>query len=57
MLVNGKNECISCTVDTCEHHARNEAYCTLDKITVGSHETNSTRTECADCESFENRAK
>jgi len=55
MLVTGKNESIQCTINTCEHHAKAEDYCTLDKILVGTHEANPTKVECTDCESFKNK--
>lgn len=47
-----KNPNIACTVNNCEHHAQNENYCTLNSIKVGTHETNPTKIECTDCESF-----
>lgn len=56
MMVNGKNECIECSINNCEHHAKNEDYCTLDKIKVGTHEANPTVVECTDCESFKLKA-
>ncbi len=31
MLVNGKNECIHCTINNCTYHAKNEDYCTLNE--------------------------
>ncbi|MBR5485549.1 MAG: DUF1540 domain-containing protein [Oscillospiraceae bacterium] len=46
------NRSIGCTVQQCTHHCGSENYCTLDKITVGTHETNPTKIECTDCESF-----
>lgn len=49
------NKSIGCTVNQCEHHAQKEDYCTLDKISVGTHEANPTMVECTDCNSF--RAK
>lgn len=51
----GCNTSIGCTVTQCEHHAQNQDYCTLDKISVGTHEANPTMVECTDCNSF--RAK
>lgn len=55
MMVNGKNECIECTINNCAYHAEDVNYCTLDKIKVGTHETNPTQKECTDCESFKNK--
>lgn len=54
--MNEKNESIGCSVTNCTYHAQSEDYCTLDKIKVGTHESNPTQKECTDCESFENRA-
>lgn len=47
-----KNPSIECTINNCEYHDRAENYCTLDKISVGTHEANPTKKECTDCESF-----
>lgn len=46
------NKSIGCTVQQCAHHCENENYCSLEKITVGTHESNPTQIECTDCESF-----
>lgn len=56
MKVDGKNESIACTVCNCSYHAKNDDYCTLEKIKVGTHESNPTDKECTDCESFVNKA-
>ena len=53
MMVDGKNECIQCTINNCTHHAKDSDYCSLDRILVGTHESNPTMKECTDCESFE----
>lgn len=50
-----KNPCIKCTVQQCRHNNREEHYCTLDTIKVGTHEANPTATQCTDCESFDLR--
>ena len=34
-------------------HAKDENYCSLDHILVGTHEANPTEKSCTDCESFE----
>ena len=47
-----KNESIKCTVEQCKHHACSENYCTLNSISIGSHEPNPTVAECTDCQSF-----
>ena len=47
-----KNSSIKCTVSQCQYHCNEENYCSLDCITVGTHETNPTMCQCTDCESF-----
>lgn len=47
------NKSIGCTVTECRHHCESENYCSLEKILVGTHESNPTKVECTDCESFE----
>ncbi len=47
-----KNLSIGCTVNNCKNHAQTQNYCTLQKINVGTHESNPTQVECTDCESF-----
>lgn len=47
-----KNVCIACSITNCRHHADQENYCTLSQIKVGTHESNPTKVECTDCESF-----
>ena len=54
-MITNKNECIACTVNNCAYHAQNENYCTLNKIQVGTNETNPTKVECTDCQSFVNK--
>ena len=46
------NNSIQCSVNNCKYHAKDVNYCTLDKIQVGTHESNPTKVECTDCESF-----
>ena len=46
------NQSIGCTVTQCEHHCENEDYCSLEHITVSTHEANPTMIECTDCASF-----
>ena len=41
------NHCIKCTVQ--------QNYCSLDCITVGTHEMHPTVDQCTDCKSFELR--
>ena len=49
------NRSIGCTVKECKYHCDSENYCSLDKINVGTHESNPTKIECTDCESFKVR--
>ncbi|MCI9273193.1 MAG: DUF1540 domain-containing protein [Clostridiales bacterium] len=46
------NQSIKCIVKQCQNHCDNQDYCSLDCITVGTHETNPTMCQCTDCESF-----
>lgn len=52
---NNVNRCISCTVASCAHHCDSEDYCTLDKVSIGTHEEHPTMCECTDCKSFKMR--
>lgn len=47
-----KNENIRCTVKQCRHNLVTEDYCSLDCISVGTHEANPTEAQCTDCNSF-----
>lgn len=49
------NKCIACSVTQCANHCHESNYCSLDKITVGTHEANPTMTQCTDCMSFVKR--
>ena len=49
------NKCIECTVQSCAYHCDSANYCSLDKIMVGTHETNPTVDQCTDCKSFRKR--
>lgn len=46
------NKDIKCTVTPCKYNSNDELLCTLDSITVGTHEANPTKAECTDCMSF-----
>lgn len=46
------NKCIECSVTQCKHHCGMEDYCSLDKIQVGTHESDPTMDQCTDCRSF-----
>lgn len=47
------NSSLKCSVDKCQYHTQANNYCTLQKIQVGTHETNPTKVECTDYESFQ----
>ena len=49
------NKCIECTVQSCAYHCDTENYCSLDRILVGTHETNPAMDQCTDCKSFRKR--
>jgi hypothetical protein len=51
------NKSIGCTVDQCVYHCASQDYCTLDNITVTTHEKNPTVYECTDCKSFRVRSR
>ena len=46
------NHAISCSVTSCAHHCKNEDYCGLSSIRVGTHEANPSMDQCTDCQSF-----
>jgi len=52
MNCSNPNRSIKCTVQQCAHHCDRENYCSLDCITVGTHELNPTVEQCTDCMSF-----
>ncbi len=54
--MNAGNQTIKCTVEQCTYNDCNAKYCTLDSITVGTHEQNPTDQQCTDCKSFKMRA-
>ncbi|MCI5688331.1 DUF1540 domain-containing protein [Anaerovoracaceae bacterium 42-11] len=47
------NQKINCTVTQCKHIAGDGNHCSLDAITVGTHEANPTQCQCTDCMSFQ----
>lgn len=49
---NSANRSIQCTVDSCKNHCGTEQYCSLNKVSIGTHETNPKVCQCVDCESF-----
>ena len=48
-----ENKNIECSVQQCKNHSSSSNYCALDKISVGTHETNPTQPQCTDCMSFQ----
>jgi hypothetical protein len=46
------NKCIECTVKSCAYHCDTENFCSLDRILVGTHESNPAMDQCTDCKSF-----
>lgn len=53
MSCNNANTSIGCTVNNCKHHCQSQNYCSLDKVMIGTHESDPTKCECVDCKSFE----
>ncbi len=49
------NKSIHCSVEQCRHHCGNANYCTLDTVSIGTHEPNPTEAKCVDCNSFEKK--
>ncbi len=53
--MNAGKQTIKCTVQQCTYNDCSEQYCTLDSITVGTHEQNPTEMQCTDCKSFKKK--
>ena len=53
MFGDNVNKSIKCTVEQCKHHCGEKDYCSLDCVTIGTHEMNPTESKCVDCKSFE----
>ena len=49
------NHCIECTVTQCKNHCSAANYCALEKICVGTHESDPAEDQCTDCRSFEKK--
>ena len=47
-----RNHCIQCSVTQCRNHCSDENYCSLERIQVGTHESDPTMKQCTDCMSF-----
>ena len=46
------NESVKCSVSNCRHHAGSQNYCSLNCVSIGTHECNPTMDQCTDCLSF-----
>ena len=46
------NRCIQCSVTQRRNHCSDENYCSLERIQVGTHESDPTMKQCTDCMSF-----
>lgn len=49
------NHSIHCNVSQCRYHCDDEDYCSLEKITVGTHEADPSVKQCTDCMSFDKK--
>jgi hypothetical protein len=49
------NKSITCTIYNCANHCKENEFCSLKKIQVGTHEHNPGRIESTDCQSFKER--
>ena len=49
------NQSIQCSVFQCKHHCDDANYCSLEKIQVGTHESDPTVKQCTDCMSFDRK--
>ncbi|MDL2289510.1 DUF1540 domain-containing protein [Clostridia bacterium OttesenSCG-928-F22] len=47
------NNSIRCTVQQCMHHCGEQSFCSLDQVSIGTHEMNPTMDQCTDCKSFQ----
>ena len=52
-MMGERNDSIGCVVSECRFHAKNQDYCTLEKIQVTKHESLAKTKQCTDCGSFE----
>ncbi len=52
---NNANTSIKCTVKQCRNHCQDKEYCSLDCISIGTHESNPTQDQCTDCLSFQKK--
>ncbi len=47
------NQSIRCTVTSCKNHNNTMDYCSLDCVSIGTHESDPKVCQCVDCEDFE----
>ncbi len=47
------NHCIECSVTNCKNHNKNQNYCALEAIRVGTRESEPQTPSGVDCRSFE----
>lgn len=52
-----ENHRIVCTVKSCKNHNQKSDFCSLRKITVGTHEPRPAEPVCTDCKSFQLRSE
>ena len=48
------NRCIQCNVASCKNHCGEENFCSLDCVSIGTHEGDPAMNRCTDCLSFVN---
>ena len=48
------NRSIRCTVKSCANHCSGENFCSLDTVSIGTHEGDPAMNQCTDCLSFRN---
>jgi len=53
--MNAGKQTIKCTVKQCTYNDTTQEHCTLNAITVGTHECNPTEEQCTDCMSFKKK--
>ncbi len=46
-----ENKSIRCSVSQCANHCAS-GYCSLNTVSIGTHEANPTQCQCVDCNSF-----
>jgi len=46
------NKSIKCTVTSCQNHNTQQDYCSLESVSIGTHEPHPTQCRCVDCEDF-----